>query len=210
MSNPIPYDDIESAMMNGDYSLYLKWGNNLRKVTCAALQPSFRGSMEDIKEAVHIAYFQIWKSKIYDRSKSKIFTLLVNTSRCRLIDIFRKAKRHNELKRRLRGSFVQSQILDRCGPGLEEQPSFASHLYYQDHPSVISKLEDPLDKEVPWRAVLAGLRPIDQDIINLHYFHKKTHKQISDILSIPMGTVKSNMNRAISSMRKQLCDSTIS
>ncbi|MCW1930691.1 MAG: sigma-70 family RNA polymerase sigma factor [Candidatus Kerfeldbacteria bacterium] len=54
------------------------------------------------------------------------------------------------------------------------------------------------------RSALARLSGIDQHIITLKFFEEKTIPEISDILDLKEGTVKSRLSRALRKIEKQL------
>ncbi len=61
----------------------------------------------------------------------------------------------------------------------------------------------PLDTLVLTRA-LAGLRPEYRKIILLSYYRGYTHSELSDLLDLPLGTVKSWMKRGLADLREAL------
>ncbi len=61
----------------------------------------------------------------------------------------------------------------------------------------------PLDTLVLTRA-LVGLRPEYRKIILLSYFRGYTQSELSDLLDLPLGTVKSWMKRGLADLREAL------
>ena len=51
---------------------------------------------------------------------------------------------------------------------------------------------------------LTRLEPTLREIVALHYFQDLSLREISEVLAIPRGTVKSRLNRALESLREQL------
>ncbi len=62
--------------------------------------------------------------------------------------------------------------------------------------SVSDRLEQREDAGAV-RRVLAGLPDIYREVLTLSYFHRFAYKQISEMLGIPLGTVKSRLNTAM-------------
>lgn len=69
-----------------------------------------------------------------------------------------------------------------------------------DKTDYISKSEKKLD-------IISELDKLDKkyrDVITLKYFDDLTNKEISEILEIPLGTVKTYLHRGISSLKKSM------
>ena len=56
------------------------------------------------------------------------------------------------------------------------------------------------------RAAVDELEPIRRDIVELAYFRGRSLSEVSRTLRIPIGTVKSHLNRALTQLRKALKD----
>lgn len=69
------------------------------------------------------------------------------------------------------------------------QPSAAQMLVEQDEAQRI-------------RQVLAGLPDIYREVLTLSYFHRFAYKEISEMLGIPLGTVKSRLNTALATFSR--------
>jgi len=54
------------------------------------------------------------------------------------------------------------------------------------------------------RVAVASLKPKYREVVTLHSFEGKSYAEISEILSIPVGTVGSRMNYALGLIRKQV------
>ena len=54
------------------------------------------------------------------------------------------------------------------------------------------------------RSALNGLSPEHQKVIFLSYFQGYTHKEISEILKQPLGTVKTHMRSALKKLRESV------
>ena len=60
--------------------------------------------------------------------------------------------------------------------------------------------------ELDFEQMIASLQPELRDIVSLKYFSDYSLKEISEILNIPEGTVKSRLNRALNLLRLEVLD----
>lgn len=65
-----------------------------------------------------------------------------------------------------------------------------------NQPSAVEMLVEQ-DEARRVRHVLAGLPDIYREVLTLSYFHRFAYKEISEMLGIPLGTVKSRLNTAM-------------
>lgn len=61
---------------------------------------------------------------------------------------------------------------------------------------------NPFDKESDLAIVLSNLPPKQQEIIYMKYFDSLTIEEISQALNIPVGTIKSRINKALRTLRE--------
>ena len=72
-----------------------------------------------------------------------------------------------------------------------------------DEVAVESQIEKTGDRLMVVEA-LRSLPSRPRQVIAMHYFEDLTHRQIAEKLSVPLGTVKSDLRRGISQIRRQL------
>lgn len=121
-------------------------------------------------------FVNIWrKIDLYDESKGRLFTWMLNIARNAAID-----------KTRSKG-FQQNSKL---------QP-----LADQDgaYPSIKPGVDD-----YGLKKVLAKLKDEQRLLIDLSYFQGYTHEQIARALDIPLGTVKTRIRSALTQLRNYL------
>ncbi len=121
-------------------------------------------------------FVNIWrKIDLYDESKGRLFTWMLNISRNAAID-----------KTRSKG-FQQSSKLQPIvdGDGV--------------HPSVKPGVDD-----YGLKKVLLKLKDEHRLLIDLSYFQGYTHEQIAKALDIPLGTVKTRIRSALTQLRSYL------
>lgn len=63
---------------------------------------------------------------------------------------------------------------------------------------------DALQRDRRVRAALARLSPSQSRVLQLYYFAERPHPDIARDLSLPLGTVKSHIRRAVSQLRRLL------
>lgn len=120
-------------------------------------------------------FLKIWRSiERYDTDKGRLFTWMVNIARNTAIDTLR-SKAHK-----------QGQKVQELGSNTMVMDQFAVHQSV-DHLG-LTKVIEQLNRE-------------QRVIIDLAYYKGCTQEEISKILDIPLGTVKTRMRNAIIQLR---------
>jgi RNA polymerase sigma factor (sigma-70 family) len=123
------------------------------------------------------AFVKIWNSfDLYDEKKGRLFTWMVNLARNLSVDKLRSKDFRNNSK---------NQDIDNSVVTIDEQRNTTLN------PDTLG-LKEMVDK----------LRPEAKEVVDLIYFKGYTHVEASEELGIPLGTVKTRIRLAISSMRK--------
>ncbi|MEO5967112.1 MAG: sigma-70 family RNA polymerase sigma factor [Ferruginibacter sp.] len=125
------------------------------------------------------AFIKIWKNfSSYDSTKGRLFTWMINITRNLAIDMMRSKGYKNQTK-------IHNSEFDvnNTGRAVNEVPNFDT---------------------IGIRNRLVALKRDQQEIIDLAYFNGYTQDQISKILGIPLGTVKTKMRSAILELKKIL------
>ena len=131
---------------------------------------------ETSSDVLQETFVNIWrKIDLYDESKGRLFTWMLNIARNAAIDKTRS-------KGFQQNSKVQS-IVD--GDGV--------------HPSVKPGVDD-----YGLKRVLLKLKEEQRLLIDLSYFQGYTHEQIAKALDIPLGTVKTRIRSALTQLRTYL------
>jgi RNA polymerase sigma-70 factor (ECF subfamily) len=127
------------------------------------------------EDALQKSFVKIWKkAKLYDPSKGKPYTWMLNITRNTAIDIYRSESR----KKTIQDEELNVHLID-------------SVKSTENNPDTLD-LKDKVGKlEQKYRAVL-----------RLSYLGGYTQKEISKHLKIPLGTVKTRMRTAIQKLRK--------
>ncbi len=140
-----------------------------------------RAMAEDVTQE---AFMALWRSGArYDRRRGSVRNWILGVVHNRAIDAFR------------RGVVRESRNIP--DDGLAEQLPAA------DHTETEVTRRDEASRV---RGALGGLPVEQRQVIELAYFGGFTHAEISDMLSLPAGTVKGRMRLGLTKMRIALGD----
>lgn len=122
-------------------------------------------------------FIKIWKQiEQYDDSKGRLFTWMANIARNASIDMLRSKGYRNEQKN-------------------QELPNNV----YQ-----ISGADAMKPETIGLRNLLQKLKPEYKAVLDLSYFQGFSHNEISKILNIPIGTVKTRIRSAVIQLRSMV------
>jgi RNA polymerase sigma factor (sigma-70 family) len=133
---------------------------------------------EIAEDVLQEAFVMAWKNiDKYDAAKGRLFTWLFNVTRNCAINTIRSK------------SFKTQQKND----------SFDNYVTYVDEKenTVLNINQIGLRKQVH------QLREDYKNVVELSYFNGYTHEEISKILTVPVGTVKTRLRNALIELRKQ-------
>jgi RNA polymerase sigma-70 factor (ECF subfamily) len=140
-----------------------------------------RATAEDVTQE---AFLSMWRSRDrYDRSRGSVRTWLLGIVRNRAIDVLRR-------------DVAQAPALTLHGE-VPERPSVADHTDVQALRHESSRL---------LRRALSVLPSDQMRVIELAYFGGLTHSEISELLGMPLGTVKGRMRLGMEKMRTGLAE----
>jgi RNA polymerase sigma-70 factor (ECF subfamily) len=129
---------------------------------------------ETAEDVLQEAFIKIWKNiDNYDKSKGTLFTWMLNISRNTAIDKLRSLRR------------VSIQSINNN-----------VHIVDKEHSHSIA-----VDR-IGVKELLNNLKPEYKTIIDLAYFGGHTQKEIAEILSMPLGTVKTHTRAALNEIRR--------
>ncbi len=136
-------------------------------------------------EMVQETMLKLWlKAGLYDSSKGNAMTWIFSVSRNVKFDLMRKGK-HQQ-------SWVQG---DDLWPILSEEED-ADKVSTEDQELVTNELKH----------LIAKLPEEQADIVRRVYLHGESQQQVSEILNLPLGTVKSRLRLALKKMKEALDD----
>jgi len=146
-----------------------------------ALAHSIARNKADAEDVVSCVYQQAWETaSSYDANRGSVRTWLNAICRSRSLDLLRRRHVHQALDERLASYSADSVSI-----------SNESQL---DQVRQISALHK----------VLGTLSPMRRRLLQLSFFGELTHLEISKMLGLPLGTVKSHLRRTLVSLRQPL------
>lgn len=137
------------------------------------------------EEVVEEVYFQVWRqAPRFDAERGKALTWLLGMARSRAIDALRHEAR-----------FAAESLDDEARP---------------EHPDDATDPGDELLAVARGHAdlheALMQLKPQPRQLVALAFFNGLSHEEIAAQMALPLGTVKSQIRRALQSLRQVLGD----
>ena len=134
---------------------------------------------ETARDVLQEVFVNIWrKIESYDPTKGRLFTWMINVARNAAIDKLRSRSYQDSLK----NQSIQENV-DTNVAGASTQPQVG---------------------DVGLKKVLTKLKNEHQVLIDLSYFQGYTHEEISKLLDIPLGTVKTRIRSALIHLRTMI------
>ena len=136
------------------------------------------------EEVVEDAYFQVWRQAVrFDAARGMALTWLLAIARSRAIDALRREAR------------FQHECLD------DEKSEAASRVPPADEVLDLARHRADLHQAL----LLLGAQP--RQLVSLAFFRGLSHEEIAQQTHLPLGTVKSQIRRALLSLREILGES---
>ncbi|HET6254569.1 MAG TPA: sigma-70 family RNA polymerase sigma factor [Puia sp.] len=124
-------------------------------------------------------YINIWrKIESYDETKGRLFTWMLNIARNASIDTLRSKSYQNSQK--------NQELPDNVYKGASNQTT------------------QPNVDNIGLKKVLEKLKPEHRVLVDLAYFKGFTHEEIAQMMTIPLGTVKTRIRNALLQLREYL------
>jgi RNA polymerase sigma factor (sigma-70 family) len=137
------------------------------------------------EEAVEDAYFQVWRqAPRFDPARGTALTWLLAIARSRAIDALRREVR-----------FRHEDLDDDAHPETASQEPAADELL------------DLARHHADLHQALMLLGPQPRQLVSLAFFRGLSHEEIAQQTQLPLGTVKSQIRRALLSLRQILGES---
>lgn len=134
------------------------------------------------EEVVEDAYFQVWRQAVrFDPARGKPLTWLLAMARSRAIDALRREAR------------FQHEAM-----GDDETPDLASEAAPVDELLDLARHRSDLHQAL----MLLGAQP--RQLVSMAFFRGLSHEEIAEQTQLPLGTVKSQIRRALLSLRQVL------
>lgn len=134
---------------------------------------------ETARDVLQEVFVNIWrKIESYDPTKGRLFTWMINVARNAAIDKLRSRGYQDSLKNHSIQDNVDTNI-----PGTATLPQVS---------------------DTGLKKVLTKLKDEHRVLIDLSYFQGYTHDEISKLLDIPLGTVKTRIRSALTHLRTMI------
>ncbi|MBY0348618.1 MAG: sigma-70 family RNA polymerase sigma factor [Hydrotalea flava] len=122
-------------------------------------------------------FVKIWKQiALYDEVKGRLFTWMLNIARNASIDMIRSKGFQNSQQNRE----LQESVYEQAG------------------------ITSIAVEQIGLRKVVHQLKPEQKQLVELAYFEGYTQDEISKMLNIPLGTVKTRLRTALIQLRQML------
>ncbi|MEO8404698.1 MAG: sigma-70 family RNA polymerase sigma factor [Chitinophagaceae bacterium] len=134
---------------------------------------------ETVRDVLQEVFVNIWKKiELYDATKGRLFTWMMNVARNAAIDKLRSRSYQDSLKNR---SIPDNVDITAAGA-----------------------IVLPQTDDVGLKKVLTKLKEEHRLLIDLSYFQGYTHEEIAKVLDIPLGTVKTRIRSALTQLRTMI------
>jgi len=142
----------------------------------------------DAEEAAQEAFLAAWQGLPFFRGDSSFSTWLYRLVSNACIDLLRREGRHSAA----------------AGPSLNDEEAAVEIADSAPSPQTLAERAE-LKEQI--EAGLAALPPDYRSVLLLREMHQRSYQEISEILSLDLGTVKSRINRGRKQLRKFLLES---
>jgi len=172
--------DLILAVQQGDEIAFSKLYDVLIPRVYSLAQRIVRNNA-DTEEVVCDSFTQIWQqAKNYHPDKGSVIAWCMVITRSRSLDYLRKRK-------------VRSGKIDDVADYVKD---------VADEGNEPDKLLESFQENSKTRHLLESLTEIQRQLIALSFFKGFSHQEISDSTTIPLGTVKSHIRRALEQLQK--------
>lgn len=154
--------------------LYEKYSGALYSIILQVIPES-----ETASDLLQEVFVSVWKKiNMYDATKGRLFTWLLNVTRNASIDRLRSKTYKNSRQNR----------------------EFDSSVHISTGNTTTALNTDTIGL----RKVVAQLKPEYKEVLELSYFQGFTHDEVSKLLGIPLGTVKTRIRSALIYLRQNM------
>lgn len=174
---------VERIIDRDERALALLYDATSARVHGLVLRITRRAALAE--EVVEDTFWQVWRqAPRFDAARGKVVTWLLAMARSRAIDALRRDER-----------FQHAELPEEGSDDDEDTAAIAAH-----------DLLDATRGQQRVHEAVAALEPRARQLIALAFFRGLTHEEIAAQTTMPLGTVKSLIRRALLQLRELLAD----
>ena len=182
MGLPITYTEqelVQSLKDRNDQAFGFLY-DNYAGALYSIIKQIITDNSELANDVLQEVFINIWrKIETYDHTKGRLFTWMLNIARNASIDMLRSKSYQNTQK--------NQELPDNVYKGAVGQTTLLQHV-----------------DNIGLKKMLEKLRPEHRVLVEMAYFKGFTHEEIAEMMSIPLGTVKTRIRNALLQLREYL------
>jgi RNA polymerase sigma-70 factor (ECF subfamily) len=181
MGMPITYTEQElvAALKERDNQAFAFLYDHYAGALYSIIRQIVTDNSELAGDVLQEVFINIWrKIESYDQTKGRLFTWMLNIARNASIDTLRSKSYQNAQK--------NQELPENVYKGASNQTT-----------------QQNVDN-IGLKKVLEKLKPEHRVLVELAYFKGFTHEEIAEMLTIPLGTVKTRIRNALLQLREYL------
>jgi RNA polymerase sigma factor (sigma-70 family) len=181
MGMPITYTEQElvAALKERNNQAFAFLYDNYAGALYSIIRQIITDNSELAGDTLQEVFINIWrKIESYDQTKGRLFTWMLNIARNASIDTLRSKSYQNSQK--------NQELPDNVYKGASNQTT-----------------QQNVDN-IGLKKVLEKLKPEHRVLVELAYFKGFTHEEIAEMMTIPLGTVKTRIRNALLQLREYL------
>jgi RNA polymerase sigma factor (sigma-70 family) len=179
MSTTYTEQELVAALKARDNKAFAFLYDNYAGALYSIIRQIITDNSELAGDVLQEVFINIWrKIESYDQSKGRLFTWMLNIARNAAIDTLRSKSYQNSQK--------NQELPDNVYKGASNQTT-----------------QQNIDN-IGLKKVLEKLKPEHRVLVELAYFKGFTHEEIAEMMTIPLGTVKTRIRNALLQLREYL------
>jgi RNA polymerase sigma factor (sigma-70 family) len=179
MSTTYTEQELVAALKARDNQAFAFLYDNYAGALYSIIRQIITDNSELASDVLQEVFINIWrKIESYDQSKGRLFTWMLNVARNAAIDTLRSKSYQNSQK--------NQELPDNVYKGASNQTT-----------------QQNIDN-IGLKKVLEKLKPEHRVLVELAYFKGFTHEEIAEMMTVPLGTVKTRIRNALLQLREYL------
>src|SRR5579863_1696753 len=179
MPNTYTEQELVTALKERDNQAFAFLYDHYAGALYSIIRQIITDNSELAGDVLQEVFINIWrKIESYDQTKGRLFTWMLNIARNASIDTLRSKSYQNAQK--------NQELPENVYKGASSQTT-----------------QQNIDN-IGLKKVLEKLKPEHRVLVELAYFKGFTHEEIAEMMSIPLGTVKTRIRNALLQLREYL------